>query len=504
MRPFFIVFVIVVFLPALAPAQPRSVFPYEAVIETDGVPIHSGPGGKFYETARLKCGSRVTVHRHDPGGWYMIAPPEGEFGLIAAQSVRPVVPGTGEIVAEEVDVHIGSRTSSRYDAIQIPLSHGDRVQLLDGIAAPQGWVAIRPVRGEYRWIPGRFAVPVPEEVRTELDADPFAVPSIAKRPESFDEVAAAEPAPLASPTGPGPRLALGTPQPETVGTKPADAMRQLDRELEALTLAEPTDWPIDELAAEYRRLRQADPASGRQIDVRLAQLERMRVVKEQYGDYVRLTSATDQRDAELLAKQSVPTAVSDAQLAATPSPSTTGPTLAPPMLLAADPHADAAPLPPSTPTAETGPQIQGGPPFATTGVTNAARPRPMIAAAPAGNPGAAGPLLLAPEAESPVQAAAPAPAAMRPPVPGQPAPPGGPRRFDAVGIVQKAVDPHPEAPQFVLVAPNGRILVYLREQPGIPLEKFVGQPMGVDGARHKHPEMTTPMIVVDRLTPVRF
>ena len=27
---------------------------------------------------------------------------------------------------------------------------------------------------------------------------------------------------------------------------------------------------------------------------------------------------------------------------------------------------------------------------------------------------------------------------------------------------------------------------------------------GVDGARHKHPEMTTPMIVVDRLTPVRF
>ncbi len=72
------------------------------------------------------------------------------------------------------------------------------------------------------------------------------------------------------------------------------------------------------------------------------------------------------------------------------------------------------------------------------------------------------------------------------------------------GVVQKAVEPHPEAPQYVLVAPNGRILVYLQEQPGIPLEKFVGQPMGVDGEKHRHPELTTPMIVVDRLTPVRF
>ena len=70
----------------LTAAQVRS-FPYEAAIETDGVPVHSGPDGKFYETSRLKRGSRVTVHRHDPGGWYMIAPPAGEFGLVKADEV---------------------------------------------------------------------------------------------------------------------------------------------------------------------------------------------------------------------------------------------------------------------------------------------------------------------------------------------------------------------------------------------------------------------------------
>lgn len=79
-----------------------------------------------------------------------------------------------------------------------------------------------------------------------------------------------------------------------------------------------------------------------------------------------------------------------------------------------------------------------------------------------------------------------------------------PQRFEAVGIVQKAVDPPPQAPQYVLVAPNGRILVYLQEPKGVSFEGFVGQPMGVNGEPHRHPQMTTPMIAVETLTPVRL
>jgi hypothetical protein len=492
--------------PALAAAQARSVFPYEAVIETDGTPIHSGPGGKFYETARLKRGTKVTVHRHDPGGWYMIEPPASEFSLVKADAVRPLSQGAVEIIADTATVRVGSQTAGRHDVEQVEFAHGDRAEVLEGVTAPAGWVAIRPPRGEYRWVPGRFVVPVPEQVRSELDADPFAVPSVAKRPESFDEaLPEISPAFPASPEGP--QLSLGNPESEPGATNVAGALRTLDRDLEGLALAEPTDWPLDELADEYRRLRAANPSMGRQIDVRIAQIERMRLVKEQYGDYVRLTSATDSRDAELLAKHAVPAAMPQTQQAA-------GPTLAPPMLLAAEPQESATPLPPPAPPAEGRPQIQGGPPYATTGIVNAAPAAPAQAStvSMAEERDASGPLLLAPEAEAPAPAlAGPAPArlvaAPQPlPAAAKPAPaaPNGPRRFDAVGVVQKAVDPHPEAPQYVLVAPNGRILVYLREQPGISLEKFVGHPMGVDGARHKHPELTTPMIVVDRLTPVRF
>ena len=78
-----------------------------------------------------------------------------------------------------------------------------------------------------------------------------------------------------------------------------------------------------------------------------------------------------------------------------------------------------------------------------------------------------------------------------------------PQRFDAVGVIQKSAASHPAAPQHVLVSPNGQILVYLQSKPGISLDQFVGQPMGVDGERLRHPELTPPMIVVERLTPVR-
>ncbi|HEX6984266.1 MAG TPA: hypothetical protein VF170_02765 [Planctomycetaceae bacterium] len=475
-------------------AQVRS-FPYEAVVETDGVPVHSGSG--FYVTNRLKRGDRVVVQRHDPGGWYVIAPPDGEFSLIPADAARVTGPGAAEIVADEVYTRVGSRVSAEFNVEQVPLSRGDRIQLAPGVTAPAGWIAIRPPRGEFRWVPGKYLVPARPEVRSEQDADPFAVPSVAKRPETF-----AEPVAEARPAAPraaqdGPRLTLGAPEPESRPATPADTavadtgetLRRLDRELEGLTLSEPTDWPLEELAAEYRRLKAANPASGRQIDVRLAQIERMRMVREHYTDYVRLTSATDERDAALLARRAGVTG--GVVQAAVPDGGRPQVTLAPPMRLAEAPAEAASPLPPAAPPAEPKPIVQGGPPFAT------GRPSGMAAARPRASPSpAAGPVLLPPTAEP----QPPADAATR-----QAAkPPGGPRRFDAVGVVQKAVDPHPEAPRHVLVAPNGRILVYLQEQPGVSLDAFVGKPMGVDGERHRHPDLATPMIVVERLTPVRF
>src|SRR5690606_23501666 len=71
-----------------------------------------------------------------------------------------------------------------------------------------------------------------------------------------------------------------------------------------LTLVEPTEWPLEDLAAQYRLLKSTQAVSARQIDVRLAQLERMQMVREHYSQYVQLTSGTDERDAALVARSS--------------------------------------------------------------------------------------------------------------------------------------------------------------------------------------------------------
>ena len=60
-------------------------FPYEGLVESEAAYVRSGPGKQYYPTGQLGRGARVTVHRHDPGGWYMIAPPPGRL-------TRPRVP----------------------------------------------------------------------------------------------------------------------------------------------------------------------------------------------------------------------------------------------------------------------------------------------------------------------------------------------------------------------------------------------------------------------------
>ena len=76
-------------LTHLLPAEGQSrTFPYQAVITENETYVRSGPGSRYYPTARLSEGVNVTVHRHDPGGWYMIAPPAGSFSWIRAEYIE--------------------------------------------------------------------------------------------------------------------------------------------------------------------------------------------------------------------------------------------------------------------------------------------------------------------------------------------------------------------------------------------------------------------------------
>jgi len=79
-----------------------------------------------------------------------------------------------------------------------------------------------------------------------------------------------------------------------------------------------------------------------------------------------------------------------------------------------------------------------------------------------------------------------------------------PPRFDGAGIIRRVAARTPGTPKHVLVAPNGRILAYLQAVPGLPLDRYVGRPMGVFGRRSRRADLQNDFIVVRAMMPVRL
>ncbi|MFO1093055.1 MAG: SH3 domain-containing protein [Planctomycetaceae bacterium] len=170
-------------------AQP-SQFPYEAEVRGDDVNVRSGPSLKNYETGKLNQGDRVTVIRHDPGGWFAIAPPPGSFSWVDASHVQKADARSGVVrVPDDPNggrgqafVHVGSALSddvSMYSPVR--LEDGDQVEILGEktLTLERGPVLmyqIKPPAEEFRWVKGDFIVPLGAAERGPNNSDPFAVP----------------------------------------------------------------------------------------------------------------------------------------------------------------------------------------------------------------------------------------------------------------------------------------------------------------------------------------
>src|SRR5438105_10009930 len=107
MRPFSLILIVAALAdPALA--GPAVKFPYETTIEADEAYVRSGSSTKYYPTSKLRRGDKVVVHRHDPGGWFMIEPPPGSFSWVPARYVQKNDAGRGTITTNNVVVRVGS------------------------------------------------------------------------------------------------------------------------------------------------------------------------------------------------------------------------------------------------------------------------------------------------------------------------------------------------------------------------------------------------------------
>jgi uncharacterized protein YgiM (DUF1202 family) len=407
-------------------------FPYEAVIEAEETYVRSGAGSKYYPTGRLRRGDKVVVHRHDPGGWFMIAPPPGSFSWVPAKYVERSAPDRGTVKTNNVAARVGSFESDIRDVFQRPLARGDDVRIVgEKMLAPEAgagpaelWYRIEPPRGEWRWVAGQAVAPPLRAEDQVSTGDPFDASPDTKRPPASSlplpriGAESSKIADQATDTSQRDYLddsaerrnrePLGSRPLVRKANKPAlanqaarrqdailDELDRLDARFRSILIRPVLEWDFGQLDHDYQNLREeTDSANIQQmIDARLARIADSRKTRTAEEDLARLQEETTRRDAELAEIQ----------------------------------HRQEANL------------------------ASLSRPR-----------------------------------------------------FDGAGIVQRAALNRRGAPQYVLVAPTGRVLAYLVPAPGVNLESWVGRAAGVIGSRLPHPELKSDLITVNRLTPVRL
>ncbi|MCA9062095.1 MAG: hypothetical protein KDA96_03525 [Planctomycetaceae bacterium] len=457
-------------------------FPYDARVVSDEVFIRSGGGESFYPTQRLTRDARITVFRHDPGGWYMITPPEGAFSWIPARYVQRVSETEG--VVQNVDekgreantpVFAGSDFGDDAYVYQVALRNGTRVhikgqQILTTETGREDMFRIEPPKREFRWIPGSAVVPVDERVRVQHNSDPYAVPSNVERRAPGVATAQAEGGVTEVPPVSVPVTSRMV-QLQNIRAE-RERLADIDRRFQEMLHREPSEWDLNTIESDYRSLQNSathKPLAG-QIELRFPAIQRYRQRKAEYDDFKRLTSETERKDSELLASGNLSNQMAFAPFSAGPeqfAAAGMAPQLSDNILFGDDSiiAQNPGPAPPET-AGVTGPSVSFN------GTTSA--PFPLESAGtPDALAGAGGGRI------------------------------DGRSRYVGAGVIQKT--PGSEgADHYVLMTPSGRVLAHVTGTGDVSLEDYVGKQVGVHGRRFFKREINSDYIEISGLETVRL
>lgn len=415
-------------------------FPYEAIVEADLIYVRSGPGEKYYATGTLKKGDRVTVQRHDPGQWFMVVPPPGSFSWIPAKYVQKTAANRGQVTTNNVVVRVGSSQSDIREVEQRRLSKGDEVAILGEKNLPD---ANGSAQLWYRIEPPK------NEWRWMLGnyLVPVAKPvSADPNADPFDDRVAGNGTPAARKNaGGGSTGAAGT------NTGVASSAESYDQGL--------SNGPAD------------TGTPGKLVERPMVRDQRKRGGD---GDAVLQTGPSRSRlqadRAELDRLDAQYQAILDREIAAWDFDEVERGYL---KLRAAVSHLNfqhviderLASIVSNRKTQADSDEVAR--------LKRETEERDAELAE--------------------LQRKLDAQLASR-----------SKPRFDGAGIVQHSTSKVPGAPRHVLLAPDGRVLAYLEAKPGVDLEAYVGKPAGVTGSRSYRPELSTDLIIVNQLAPVRL
>lgn len=282
-------------------AEPAPRFPYSAFVASSEASVRSGPGETYYPVLNLKIGDAVEVWRHDPGGWLAVRPPEGAFSWISADFIQQTGEKTGRVTGNEVNVRVGTKFSDLRDAIQLQLSAGDEVDILESRTLRTGdqetlWFKILPPAGEFRWIAARHVVLHPSEL------PPVAEPNLATSPTDSGVRQASFNAPVAFET---PSVDLAAALKAIPADAPVDVqIDEMESIVSRMVTVEPTAWSFAEMKQRAETaLEKSESALDRsKARAFLAKLTRLEDIQKRYASIAQLREQTATVDREL-AKQ---------------------------------------------------------------------------------------------------------------------------------------------------------------------------------------------------------
>ncbi len=508
-------------------------FPYEAIVQSNNLELRSGPGRKYYSTNKLNKGDRVTVHRHDPGGWYMVAPLSNSYSWIQADKVQTEDGTTGVVTSNQVSVRVGSHMGNSRDVEQLRVSKGETVQILERVALSTtgGKIDMYKIvspRGEYRWTMGQFMIPVSNKIKQQQDSDPFTIPSSAARPATAIQTVSnknwkkgyEDDSRLK-----GFRVVSNrTSQPSRGAiARQQKYLNDCDQRLRETLKREPSEWELSKHRKEYKTLSTLSVHKSIQsrVQQRLETLKKYQHIKDEYDGFMNVMNKTDKKDKEL-------TKQLEAQMKAMVLPSET-------TIQNSDGLFERQQGNISSPVFQ-----RGLPPLPTE--TESFVPSAPLLVPNSSQEASMPPRLLTPSAQqpetprivqsipqqqqvirqrqivkktSPVQQQSAIRTALKPIEHADSNVPTLPKvevkkrqqalpKFDSAGIIRRANNWTPQRPHYVLVQPNGRLVIYLHSASGINMEQFVGKPVGLHGKRYRRSDLAVDLLVVNKITPVRL
>jgi len=459
MRAFAVVAFLLTTLSAQYAAAQIKSFPYDAKVAVDEAFIRSGAGDAYYPTQKLPRETVVTVHRHDPGGWYMIDPPKGSFSWIPERFVKRINDTEGEVAEESVIAFVGSEFGDEASVFQRRLKTGEKLVILGQReivtgSGPQSMLQIQPPARERRWIPGSALIPIDAEHRAQMNANPYAVPGNATRPEGvqvFPSIAGIVPSTDGVSDVPvvAPSAALSAAQQKQ---SERQQLADIDRRFGEMLRLDSSTWNLDAIETEYRMLQQAatQKSLSGTIDMRYPAIERYRRRLSKLIELRQLTSQTEQRDASLVAR----------------SPHGFKTPLAPALASTAGPESMAAAGQPTQLAQAFEEFVQNN----QIGSSNIAMENgDAVTQNTVSNEELDGEQVTENSSPNVIK-------------------PGSPQnRFIGAGIVRRVDDPS-QGSGYVLMSPTGKVLADLKTTGGVSLDSYIGQQVGVQGTRYSEQE----------------